>query len=146
MKGQLVHSPTRINIYCYGLLNCSGAVHYCRSSILSEFCDRGSTGLKSAIDDRSTSHCRSTLIAFKCNRLARVMLLLAFLDSLGVIFVLATIGIVDCTFRPVDLRSSRFHSCVWGKAVSLPSRRSVMERKRHRFFYSYCMATIKWIE
>ena len=29
--------------YCYGLLNCSGAVHYCRSSILSEFCDRGST-------------------------------------------------------------------------------------------------------
>ena len=32
--------------YCYGLLNCSGAVNYCRSSILSEFCDRGSTGFE----------------------------------------------------------------------------------------------------
>ena len=32
--------------YCYGLLNCSGAVHYCWSSILSEFCNRGSTGFE----------------------------------------------------------------------------------------------------
>ena len=35
-----------IVFYCYSLLNCSGAVHYCRSSILSEFCDRGSTGFE----------------------------------------------------------------------------------------------------
>jgi hypothetical protein len=65
-----------------------------RAVILSEFCDRGSTDLKSAIDNRSTSHCQSTLITSKCDRLARAMLLLAFLDSLGVIFVLATIAIV----------------------------------------------------
>ena len=32
--------------YCYGLLNCFGAVNYCRSSILSEFCDRGPTGFE----------------------------------------------------------------------------------------------------
>ena len=33
-----------IVLYCFSLLYCSGAVHYCPSSILSEFCDRGSTG------------------------------------------------------------------------------------------------------
>jgi hypothetical protein len=82
-----------IVLYCYCLLNCSGAVHCCCSSILSEFCDRGSIGLKSVIDDRSTLRCQSTLITSKCDILASAMHLLAFLDSLGVIFVLAKIGI-----------------------------------------------------
>ena len=53
--------------------------------------------------------------------------------------MLATIGIVDCIFRRVSLRPSRFHSCAWGTAVSLLSERDGTERKRHRFFYSYCM-------
>ena len=35
-----------IILYCYGHLNCAGEVHYFRSSILSEFSDRGSTGFK----------------------------------------------------------------------------------------------------
>ena len=55
-------------------------------------------GSKLAIDDRSTSCCQSTLIASKCDHLDRAMLLLAFLDSPGVFFMLAMIGIVDCTF------------------------------------------------
>ena len=59
MKGKLIHSPTRIDsLYCYSLLNCSEAVHYCHSSILSK-------GLKFTIDNRSTTHCISTLIASK---------------------------------------------------------------------------------
>ena len=40
------HHLESIVSYCYGLLNCSGEVHYCCSSILSEFCDRGSTGFE----------------------------------------------------------------------------------------------------
>ena len=52
--------------------------------------------------------------------------------------MLATIGIVDGIFRRVGLRPSRFHSCAWGMAVSLPSERDGTERKRHCFFYSYC--------
>ena len=51
------HWLESIFLYCHGLLNCSGAVHYCRSSILSEFCDWGS---KSAIYDRLISRCWST--------------------------------------------------------------------------------------
>ena len=90
MKTKLAHSPTRV-----GLLNFSGVVHYCSSLILTE--------LKSGIDNRSTSHCQLTVIAFKCNHLDRAMLLLAFLGSWGVIFMLITIGIVDCTFRRIGL-------------------------------------------
>ena len=45
------------------------------------------------------------------------MLLLAFLGSWGVIFVLATIGMVDCIFRRVGLHPSRFHFRAWGTAV-----------------------------
>ena len=78
------------------------------------------------------------LIASKCDRLDRAMLLLAFLGSWGIIFVLATIGIVDCTFHCVGLRLSRFHSCVWGTAVLLPSRRGGTEQKRYPFFDCYC--------
>ena len=49
--------------------------------------------------------------------------------------MLATIGIVNCIFHRVG--PSRFHSCAWGTAVSLPSERDGTERKRHRFFDSY---------
>ena len=50
-EGQLVDSliVSRLEprlTFGYGLLNCFGAVRYCRSSILSEFCDRGSTGFE----------------------------------------------------------------------------------------------------
>ena len=38
------------------------------------------------------------MITSHCNRLDRVMILLAFLDSLGISFMLATIEIVDCKF------------------------------------------------
>ena len=33
-------------LYCYGLLNCSGAVHHCFSKIMSEVCDWGSIGFE----------------------------------------------------------------------------------------------------
>ena len=69
------------------------------------------------------------------------MLLLTFLGSWGVIFVLATIGIVDCIFRRIGRHPSRFHFCAWGTAVSLPSERDGTERKRHRFSDSYCIYT-----
>ena len=57
--------------------------------------------------------------------------------------MLATIGIVDCIFRRVGLRPSRFHSWAWETAVSLPSEWDGTERKRHRFFYSYCNLTVQ---
>ena len=71
------------------------------------------------------------------------MLLLAFLGSWGVISVLATTGIVDCTFRRVGLCPSHFDSCVWWTAVLLPSQWGGTEWKCHRFFffffYCYCI-------
>ena len=48
-----------------------------------------------------------TLFASKCDHLDRAMLLLAFLDSPSVFFVLAMIGIVDCTFRRLPIASLR---------------------------------------
>ena len=112
-----------IVLYCYGLLNCSGAVHYFRSSILSEFCNRGSTAFE---------------VCYQWS-IDLTLLLLGFLGSWGVIFVLATIGIVDCTFRRVGLRPSRFHSCVWGTAVLFPSQLGRTEWKHHCCFVSYCI-------
>ena len=47
--------------------------------------------------------------------------------------MLATIGIVDCIFRRVSLRPSRFHSWAWETAVSLPSEWDGTEQKHHRF-------------
>ena len=48
VKGQLIHLLTieSIVLYCHGLLNCSGAVHYRCFSILREFCDQGLTGFE----------------------------------------------------------------------------------------------------
>ena len=71
------------------------------------------------------------------------MLLLAFLDSPSVFFMLATIGIVDCTFRrlPVaGLRPVPFPFFVHGTAVLLPSGLDGMEWKCHRFL----AATVPW--
>ena len=70
------------------------------------------------------------------------MLLLAFLVSPGVFFLLATIGIVDSTFhrlpvaglRPVWFDRSMHKKCfVHGTAVLLLSGRDGMEWKHHRF-------------
>ena len=69
------------------------------------------------------------------------MLLLAFLYSPSVFVVLATIGIVDCTFHrlPVaGLHPVLFPFFVYGTAVLLPSGRDGMEQKRHHFFGGYC--------
>ena len=44
-----------------------------------------------------------------------------FVRHLRHIFMLATIGIVDCTFRRIGLHPSRFHFCVWGTAFLLLS-------------------------
>ena len=49
--------------------------------------------------------------------------------------MLAMIGIVDCIFRRVGLRPSRFHSWAWGTAVSLPSE---WDGTKQKFFDSYC--------
>ena len=138
MKGQLVHSLIRIDSFI--LLQSSKL--FWGSSLLWFWVSsaiEARLGLKSAIDNWSTLHCQSTLITSKCDRLDRVMLLLAFLGSWGIIFVLATIGIVNCTFRRVGLRSSHFHSCVWETAVLLPSRWDGTERKHHDFFDCYCI-------
>ena len=131
MKGQLVHSLTRIDIF---ILPWSSKLFW-SSSLLSLF------DFKRVLRSRLEVCCRWLIelalpIDSKCNRLAGVMLLLAFLDSLGVTFVLATIGIVDCTFRRIGLHPSCSRCCVWGTAVSLPSQRGGMERKRHLFLYN----------
>ena len=98
-------------------------------------------GSKSAINDESTSRCHSTLFASKCDHLDRAMLLLALLDSPSVFFMLATIGIVDCTFRrlPVaGLRPVPFpFFCAWnGHFTSVWTGRNGMEMSP--FFGSYC--------
>ena len=126
-------------LYCCHLLKSSLAVLYCRSSILGKFCDRGSTGIEGSYW-QSTWHCQSTLIASKCDRLDRAMLL-SFLDSLGVFFVLATIGIVDCTFGclPVSVpHPVPFPFFVHGIAVLFLSGQDRTERKRHRLLGCYC--------
>ena len=47
MESQLVRLLTRIdNFKLPRSSSVSGAVHYCCSSILGEFCDRGSTGIE----------------------------------------------------------------------------------------------------
>ena len=74
------------------------------------------------------------------------MLLLAFLGSPSVFFVLATIGIVTGTFRhlPVaGLRPVPFPFFVHGTAVLLPSGWDGMEQKRHHFFDGYCTCTLQ---
>ena len=83
-EGQLVDSPTRINSF---ILLWSSKLFW--GSLLLPLFDFERVlrlrldwvCMKSAIDDRSTLHCQSTLIASKCNRLDGVMLLLAFLGS-----------------------------------------------------------------
>ena len=51
-----------------------------------------------AFDDRS-SYCRqSTPITFRCSRSTKIVLLSASLDSSGILFVLATVGLVIRTF------------------------------------------------
>ena len=70
------------------------------------------------------------------------MILLAFLDSPSVFFVLATIGIVDCTFRclPVAvLRPVPFPFSVHGTAILLHL--DGMERMETSpfFFGCYCI-------
>ena len=58
------------------------------------------------------------------------MLLLAFLDFPGVFFMLAAIGIVNCTFYHLPIaipRSILFPFFVYGMAVLLPSRRDGKE-------------------
>ena len=66
------------------------------------------------------------------------MLLVAFLVSLGVFFVLAMIGIVDCTFGCLPVTVSRpvpFPFFVPGTAVLLPSGRDGTEWKNVTVFF-----------
>ena len=89
-----------------------------------------------AINNQLTSHCQSTLIASKCDCWDRAMLLLAFLDSPGIFFMLATVGIVDRTFRCLPtavLCPSCFHVlCMDRTAVFFLLDRT--ERKCHHIF------------
>jgi hypothetical protein len=66
---------------------------------------------------------KSIPLASKCDRLDRAMLILAFLDSSGVFFMLATFELLDCTFCTV--------LCV-GTPILLSSGQGGTERKRHR--------------
>ena len=90
MKGQLVHSRTRINSF---ILPRSSKLQFTTAAFRfwASFVVKARMGLKSAIDNRSTSSCQSTLMASKCDQLDRVILL-AFSGSWGVIFMLAMIG------------------------------------------------------
>ena len=80
------------------------------------------------------------------------MILLAFLDSPSVFFVLATIGIVDCTFRclPVAvLRPVPFPFSVHGMAILLPSGRDGTDGNITVFFWLLlyiptCTCTSYW--
>ena len=106
MESQLVCSPTRIDSF---ILPSSSKVFW--GSALLPFFDFGwvlQLRLNWDRNQLSTWRCQ---IASKYDHLDRVMLLLAFLDSLGILFMLATIGIVDCMFgrlpvavpRPVSI-------------------------------------------
>ena len=134
-ESQLVHSPSRMDSF---ILPLSSKVFW--GSALLPLFDLGWI-LRSRLDCyRSTSHCQSTLIASKCDYLDRSMFLLTFLVSPGVFFVLATIGIVDCTFRrqPPPRPVSLF--CAWnGCFTFIWTGRNRMEWKRHHFFDCYCM-------
>ena len=154
LESQLVRSPSRIDSF---ILPPSSKVFW-GSAPLPLF-DFGQV-LRSRLDwdrsllltnDRSTSRCQSTLIASKCDRLNTSTLLLAFLVSPGVFFVLAMIGIVDCTFhhlpvaglRPVPFDCSMHKKCfVHGTAVLLPSGRDGTEWKHRRFFGCYCSQSL----
>ena len=140
MKGQLVHLQTRIDsfilpwsskLFCMGQFT-TAALRFWASSAIKAWLD-----LKSPINKQSISRCQSTLIASKCDHLdrSRVMLLLGFLGSWGVIFVLATIRMVDCTFHCISLHPSCFHSCVWEP----PFYFCLDGAERHHFFDCYCM-------
>ena len=68
------------------------------------------------------------------------MFLSAFLDSPSVFFVLATIGIVNYTFRRLPIAGLHpipFPFFVHEMAILLPSGWDGMERKRHHFFGGY---------
>ena len=72
------------------------------------------------------------------------MLLLAFLDSPGVFFVRAMIGIVDCTFDHLPITVPHpvpFLFFVHGTAILLLSWQDRTELKCRRFFGCYC----RWI-
>ena len=110
MESQLVRSPTRIDTFI--LLPSSkvfcAALWFWASSVI-----EARLGSMYAINNRLTWQCQSTLIASKCDRLDRTMLLLAFLDYPGVFFVLAVIRIVDSTFRRLPVTLSHFcFSCI----------------------------------
>ena len=75
------------------------------------------------------------------------MLLLAFLDFPGVFFMLAAIGIVDCTFYHLPIaipRSILFPFFVHGMAVSLPSGREGKETSS--FFWLLLYNVCVWGE
>ena len=116
-----------------------GEVYYCRSSILSKFCDWGLTGIEvSYWWFRATNR----LITSKYNHLDKAMLLLAFLDSSGVFFMLAMIGIVNCMFccLPVAaLCPIQFPFAMHGMTVLLPSGRDRTEWKRHQLFIFFVL-------
>ena len=83
-----------IVLFRHSLLNCSGAVHYCHSLILSELCNRGLTGLSTIDRPRIANWLWSPPNAIAWTEQC-------FLGSWGIMFVLARIGRADCTFRRI---------------------------------------------
>ena len=123
------HQLESVVLYCHGLLKSSEAVHYCHSSILSEFCDRGLTsfevGYRRLIDLTLPVHSDRS----KSDHLDKMMLILALLDSSDVFFMLAMIGIVDCML-PIIVMQPLPHSifCAWnGHFTSVWTGRNEME-------------------
>ena len=94
------HRVESIVLYHHSLLNSllrQCAIAALRFQVCSAIVAR--LGLKLAIDNQMSSHCHSTTIVSRCNRSTRAMLILAYLDYSGILFELASIGIVGHIFH-----------------------------------------------
>ena len=118
---------TRINSFI--LLWCSKL--FWGSSLLLLF-DFGSTGFE--VSYRRSINLVLPIDSDRFQIQSLAMLLLAFLCSRGIVFMLATTGIVNCTFLCIGLHLSCSHCCASETAVLLPSRWGGIEQKCQVFF------------
>ena len=98
VKNPFARCLESIVLHCHGLLNFTGTLCCCHSSTLSVFCDRRLTGSRFRYRQSVKLVLESTQIGSKCSRSTEIVPLSAFLDSSGVLFELATVRPVFCTF------------------------------------------------
>ena len=117
----MIHSEVVMPTTLLRILNTTATL------ILSEFCHRGSTGF-------GVCYRRLIDLALPIDSDRLQVRSLGWSDSSFGSRSLGMLATIDCTFRRIGLRPSGFHSCVWGTAVSLPSRWDRTEQNRHCFF------------